>query len=120
MYPDPVDPTPSYDDTVSFIWVMVGVATGTRYFVDHPFAAVASAPANVRYSFGEVGLVVSVARGALGVGIVVGWRLVAKKVLFVLLPPVYRVLQLRARKFFLSANCVFATPPPTHKQKKSA
>ena len=111
IYPDPVDPTPSYDDTVSFIWVMAGVSSGTRTFVGHPLSTSVPAPANILYSFEELGLVLSAARVLLGVAIIVLWRMVAKRALFLVLPPIYRFLGLRARKYFLAARYAFDHPP---------
>ena len=106
VYPNPVDPTPSYDDTVSFIWVMVGVATGSRGFCGHPLSTPVPFLGNVRYSFAALGPLLTLARVAVGVAVVLSWRLVAKRVLLLVLPPIYKVLDLPARKFFLSARCV--------------
>jgi len=105
-YPNPVDPTPSYDDTVSFIWVMVGVATGSRGFCGHPLSTPVPFLGNVRYSFAALGPLQTLARVAVGVAVVLSWRVVAKRVLLLVLPPIYKVLDLPARKFFLSARCV--------------
>jgi dihydrosphingosine 1-phosphate phosphatase len=114
VYPDPVDSTPSYDDTVSFVWVMAGVASGTRAFVGHPLSVAVPALANVRYSFATVGLPITLARLAVGVAIVVVWRLSMKRILLTVLPPLYRALGLKPRKFFLSAQYVVAAHTRTH------
>eukprot|EP00160_Parvularia_atlantis_P011614 Unigene227_Nuclearia_a/m.829 Unigene227_Nuclearia_a/g.829 ORF Unigene227_Nuclearia_a/g.829 Unigene227_Nuclearia_a/m.829 type:complete len:429 (-) Unigene227_Nuclearia_a:55-1341(-) len=90
LYPDPVDPTPSFDDAISFVWVVAGVASGTRMFTAHAFSDATHYLGNVRYSLDDVGLLKSVLRVAVGVAIVLSWRFVAKHVLRVFLPPLYR------------------------------
>lgn len=105
MYPDPVDPTPSFDDAISFVWVVAGVASGTRFFSSHPFSDNNYYPGNVPYSLQELGLVKSFMRVAIGVAIVLTWRLVAKHVCRAVLPPIYRAFDLLpTRRIFGKSN----------------
>jgi len=80
LYPDPVDPTPSFDDAMSFIWVIAGVASGMNFFASTKYSDNAHYLGGVHYSFDSIGVVNTLLRLAVGVAVVMAWRFVAKAV----------------------------------------
>ena len=112
VHPDPVDPTPSFDDGVSFVFTCVGVVTGTWVHARSSIDAASPWPATVKYSFDEVGLITTLARIVVGVGIILAWRVVAKKFCYAVLPTVFRALGLPARKFHLPAKMYDSVQTP--------
>lgn len=104
IHPDPVDPTPSFDDSVSFLFVGVGISWATYMHSRSTYDAAEPFPATVIYDYAQVGPVTTVLRIVFGIALILAWRVVAKKVCYLVLPPIYRLFGLPARKFHLPAK----------------
>lgn len=103
-HPDPLDPTPSFDDNVSFLFVVVGVVLATYLHAGTPYDAGAPFTSTVMYSYESIGLATTVARIVFGVAVILAWRFAAKKACYIVLPPIYRLFGLPARKHHLPAK----------------
>eukprot|EP00999_Lentomonas_sp_LEN2_P002697 NODE_570_length_1357_cov_101.951220_g532_i0.p1 GENE.NODE_570_length_1357_cov_101.951220_g532_i0~~NODE_570_length_1357_cov_101.951220_g532_i0.p1 ORF type:complete len:441 (+),score=58.65 NODE_570_length_1357_cov_101.951220_g532_i0:62-1324(+) len=104
IYPDPLTPTPSFDDGVSFVWVMVGVTIGSWHFSTSPFSQSTPFLSTVPYAYRELGFLKTVGRELFGVVVILLWRIVAKKTCLLLLPPIFRVFHFPSRKWFVPAR----------------
>ncbi|KAK3821186.1 MAG: PAP2 superfamily-domain-containing protein [Benniella sp.] len=101
--PDPVDDCPCFDDCVAFIAVMMGLIPASIHFASTSYSSNYPVPATIPYST-DLGFIKSALRLILGVGTLFVWRLVAKKALYVLLPPVYKLFSLPYRPHFIPAS----------------
>ncbi|KAF9166557.1 hypothetical protein BGX21_000320 [Mortierella sp. AD011] len=103
IMPDPVDDCPCFDDCVAFIAVIMGVSPASIHFASTSYSSNYPAPGTIPYT-SDLGIVKSILRLVLGVGTLFVWRLVAKKLLYVLLPPVYKLFSLPYRPHFIPAS----------------
>ncbi|KAF9100424.1 hypothetical protein BGX27_000411 [Mortierella sp. AM989] len=103
IMPDPVDDCPCFDDCVAFIAVIMGISPATIHFASSPYSSNYPAPGTIPYS-SDLGVVKSVLRLVLGVGTLFVWRLMAKKLLYVILPPIYKLFSLPYRPHFIPAS----------------
>ncbi|KAF8938523.1 PAP2 superfamily-domain-containing protein [Dissophora ornata] len=103
IIPDPVDDCPCFDDCVAFIAVIMGLIPASIHFASTSYSSNYPVPATIPYST-DLGLVKSVLRLVLGVGTLFVWRLMAKKALYVLLPPIYKLFSLPYRPHFIPAS----------------
>lgn len=85
VHPQPVDPCPCYDDSVAFLAVVVGLQLSVAL---HYAETGAGWP-----DFVYRGPVRAIARFVLGVAMIVVWRLVAKRTLLKVLPPIWRFFE---------------------------
>lgn len=114
VHPEPADDCPCFDDSVSFVGVVIGCQLGawhyshTGFAVDHPI------PSTVPFDLQTIGLVRATIRIVLGVVMIFIWRASMKPTLFRILPPIFRLLeQVRMnlpRAFFLSASKYTVVP----------
>ncbi|KAF2121401.1 hypothetical protein BDV96DRAFT_564202 [Lophiotrema nucula] len=115
IHPEPADDCPCYDDTVSFMGVVIGINVGAWHFAQTAFSTDFPIPSTVPFDLKEVGLVKASIRIALGVVIVFVWRATMKPILFKILPPIFRVLEHARlnlpRAFFLNASKYTSVPP---------
>ncbi|KAG0068455.1 PAP2 superfamily-domain-containing protein [Linnemannia elongata] len=103
IIPDPVDNCPCFDDCVAFIAVLMGLIPASIHFASTSYSSNVPVPATIPYST-DLGFVKSALRLVFGVGTLFVWRLVAKKALYVLLPPVYKLFSLPYRPHFIPAS----------------
>ncbi|KAI1316211.1 hypothetical protein EDD11_010321 [Mortierella claussenii] len=103
IIPDPVDDCPCFDDCVAFIAVIMGLIPASIHFASTTYSSNYPVPATIPYST-DLGVVKSVLRLVFGVGTLFVWRLMAKKILYVLLPPVYKLFSLPYRPHFIPAS----------------
>ncbi|KAF9899534.1 hypothetical protein BX616_002970 [Lobosporangium transversale] len=103
IVPDPVDDCPCFDDCVAFIAVIMGLIPASIHFASTPYSSNYPVPATIPYS-SELGVIKSVLRLVLGVTILFVWRLMAKKLLYVVLPPIYKLFNLPYRPHFIPAS----------------
>ncbi|KAF9931187.1 hypothetical protein FBU30_010630 [Linnemannia zychae] len=103
IIPDPVDNCPCFDDCVAFIAVLMGLIPASIHFASTPYSSNVPVPATIPYST-DLGIIKSVLRLVFGVGTLFVWRLVAKKALYVILPPIYKLFSLPYRPHFIPAS----------------
>ncbi|KAG0369720.1 hypothetical protein BC939DRAFT_441650 [Gamsiella multidivaricata] len=103
IIPDPVDDCPCFDDCVAFIAVIMGLIPASIHFASTSYSSNYPVPATIPYST-DLGLIKSALRLVFGVGTLFVWRLMAKKALYVLLPPVYKLFSLPYRPHFIPAS----------------
>ncbi|KAG0206140.1 hypothetical protein BGX28_002360 [Mortierella sp. GBA30] len=103
IIPDPVDDCPCFDDCVAFIAVIMGLIPASIHFASTSYSSNYPVPATIPYT-ADLGIVKSVLRLAFGVGTLFVWRLMAKKALYVLLPPIYKLFSLPYRPHFIPAS----------------
>ncbi|KAF9581111.1 hypothetical protein BGW38_001993 [Lunasporangiospora selenospora] len=104
IIPDPVDDCPCFDDCVAFIAVMMGLIPASIHYASTTYSSNYPVPATIPYSASELGVIKSVLRLVLGVGTLFVWRLMAKKALYVVLPPIYKLFSLPYRPHFIPAS----------------
>lgn len=103
IIPDPIDDCPCFDDCVAFIAVLMGLIPASIHFASTSYSSNYPVPATIPYS-SDLGVVKSVLRLVFGVGTLFVWRLAAKKALYVLLPPIYKLFSLPYRPHFIPAS----------------
>ncbi|KAF9294741.1 hypothetical protein BGZ74_011131 [Mortierella antarctica] len=103
IIPDPVDDCPCFDDCVAFIAVLMGLIPASIHFASTSYSSNYPVPATIPYST-DLGMIKSALRLVLGVGTLFIWRLFAKKVLYVILPPIYKLFSLPYRPHFIPAS----------------
>ena len=81
-YPNPVYWTPSFDDSISFAFVLIGIVVGTR--------AATFKPLEKQYTMEELGAALVALRIVLGVAVILVWRLFAKAVCGFIFPPLFK------------------------------
>lgn len=88
-YPNPVYKTPSFDDSISFGFVLLGAIGGTRRLGFYPISG-AKYLADIPTSVIEAGWMLWLGRIALGVVIILVWRIVAKGFCKLVFPPLFK------------------------------
>ncbi|PSN61838.1 sphingosine-1-phosphate phosphohydrolase-like protein [Corynespora cassiicola Philippines] len=114
VHPEPADDCPCFDDSVSFMGVVVGVNFGGWHFAQTRFSISDPIPSTVPFDLESIGLIKASLRILLGVVIIFVWRASAKPTLFKILPPLFRLLERvrlnLPRAFFLSASKYTSIP----------
>ncbi|KAF9161913.1 hypothetical protein DFQ26_004034 [Actinomortierella ambigua] len=100
---DPVDDCPCFDDCVAFVAVLMGLIPGSIHFASTKYSSTVPVPATVPYTT-ELGPVKSILRMLFGIVVLFVWRMIAKKVLYVILPPIYKLFSLPYRPHFIPAS----------------
>jgi membrane-associated phospholipid phosphatase len=112
--PEPADDCPCFDDSVSFLGVVIGINLGAWHYAHTNFAVDYPIPSTVPFQMEEIGLMKATIRILLGVVIVFLWRATAKPVLLKVLPPFFRLLEHASlnlpRAFFLNASNYTSVP----------
>lgn len=111
FHPEPADNCPCFDDSVSFIGVIIGGAVG---FWHHAKITTTTAGRDAMflqmYPYANEDLLKSAARLVLGVSIVFAWRAIMKPFLLRCLPPTFRFIDhwglMISRRYFLQAGLV--------------
>lgn len=108
FHPEPADDCPCFDDTVSFLSVVVGINLGHSHFAKSSYAWDAPVPGTVPFSLEQVGWVKTVLRLVIGVVIIFAWRAAMKPTLLRCLPPLFRQIEYVGldlpRRFFTRAS----------------
>ncbi|KAF2083258.1 sphingosine-1-phosphate phosphohydrolase [Saccharata proteae CBS 121410] len=114
VHPEPADDCPCFDDSVSFAGVVIGCEVGLWHFSGTRFASSEPVPGTVPFDIDSVGWMRATARIILGVLIIFAWRGFSKKLMFKVLPPVFRILERLQwnlpRRFFLDASKYSSVP----------
>ncbi|KAK6457546.1 sphingolipid resistance protein [Scheffersomyces xylosifermentans] len=109
IHSEPIDDCPCFDDSVSFIGVLLGldlshyVAFKSKYFVNRNAF---QDPLLINFEYSELGWVKTALRFVLGVTLVVIWKAVSKPIIFTILPPIYKFIgvSLPRRNFIPTAE----------------
>ncbi|CAG8569109.1 6245_t:CDS:2 [Paraglomus occultum] len=104
IFPEPIDNCPCFDDAFAFAGVMMGLTSGSWRFARSKFSHIGYGRGNVPYEYEIVGPVVTIIRVLIGIGILFLWRYVMKKLCHIILPPLYRALNLPCCKNSLPAR----------------
>jgi membrane-associated phospholipid phosphatase len=114
IHPEPADDCPCFDDSVAFSGVVVGINMGAWHYAQSGFALNDVYPSTVPFDFEEMGWLTAALRTLLGVVIIFVWRAAMKPALFVVLPPLFRILERGRmnlpRAFFLNASKYTSIP----------
>lgn len=112
--PEPADDCPCFDDSVSFLGVVIGINLGAWHYAQTKFAIDSPIPSTVPFELEEIGLLRATIRIVLGVVIIFMWRSTAKPALLKILPPFFRLLEQARlnlpRAFFLNASNYTSIP----------
>lgn len=90
----PLDPCPCFQDSVSFMGVLMGL-DGLHWYVSNYTADLTPAgfePGDVPFQYSQLGLLKTLLRIVVGVSIIVTWKIVSKPVLLRILSPVAKLL----------------------------
>jgi len=89
LYPSPMTSTPTFDDSVSFSFTLVGIVIGTNYFSAHPFSIHDPFPGNFRFALENASWLLIAARIVVGVLMIVSWRAIGKALCKLVIPPIF-------------------------------
>jgi len=89
IYPTPIYPTPSFDDSIAFGFVILGLVIGTRRLGAYPHPG-SEYPGDFPFSYAELGPLKTFLRVVVGVSTILIWRMVAKSICKTVLPPLFR------------------------------
>lgn len=114
-HPQPVDDCPCFEDAIAFVAVYGGISLSYWFLNSIPgFALVRSTVTralpshNTALVYGSVVLIAAI-KIVIGVAAILVWRIVAKRILYGILPPLFRlvtpVFEL-PRRFYRTAPCV--------------
>ncbi|KAI0945106.1 hypothetical protein AcV7_001736 [Taiwanofungus camphoratus] len=119
-HPQPVDDCPCFEDAIAFIAVVMGEILATWYMTHHGYddSFFVSTMAGSAWSdWIDVGSWVSVAsmKMVLGILVIFAWRILAKSLFHLILPPIFRLLAqlftLPHRRFYTPATDYTSVPP---------
>jgi hypothetical protein len=98
VHPEPVDDCPCFEDAIAFVAVSAGVSLGQWTLSTYelrPYQTLGLAPfvrqndlTGTAIWFGA-----ALAKIAVGVGSVLVWRIIAKRILYTILPPLFKLFQ---------------------------
>jgi membrane-associated phospholipid phosphatase len=108
IHPEPADDCPCFDDSVAFAGVVIGIQVGAWHYSSTGLAWDYPIPSTVPFDLRNIGLLKASIRICLGVVVIFAWRGIMKPALFIILPPIFRVLEHARlnlpRAFFLTAT----------------
>jgi len=108
IHPEPADDCPCFDDSMAFAGVVVGINIGAWHYSRTSFAIDYPIPSTVPFDLKSMGFFVASLRIVVGVVIIFLWRAAMKPALFIVLPPLFRLLEQARlnlpRAFFLNAS----------------
>ena len=116
FHPEPADNCPCFDDTVSFLGVIIGGALAFwHYGKIAPPLTDRDAAFAVMYPYKNEDLLKSAARLVLGIVVIFAWRALMKPILLRCLPPTFRFIDhwglMIPRRYFLQARDYTQVPP---------
>ncbi|KAL5116461.1 Long-chain base-1-phosphate phosphatase [Pleosporales sp. CAS-2024a] len=114
IHPEPADDCPCFDDSVSFLGVVIGINLGAWHYAQTGLALDHPIPSTVPFALEHMGLTKATLRILLGVVIIFIWRASAKSALLKALPPCFRLLEQARlnlpRVYFLNASKYTSIP----------
>ncbi|KAI7823501.1 hypothetical protein BC939DRAFT_451177 [Gamsiella multidivaricata] len=102
--PETMDSCPCIDDGVTTMAVIMGVFPASQHFALSNYAVSADGHNGIVHYDPTLGFTESILRFVFGLAVVFTWRMVAKKILYIVLPPVYRYFNLPSRTHFVPAK----------------
>ncbi|KAF8941189.1 hypothetical protein BGZ58_001470 [Dissophora ornata] len=99
-----MDSCPCVDDGVTTMAVIMGVFPASQHFALSKYAISAGGHSGIVHYDTALGLPKSILRFVFGLAVIFTWRMVAKKLLYIVLPPLYRYFNLPPRTHFVSAK----------------
>jgi len=112
--PEPADDCPCFDDSVSFLGVVIGINLGAWHYAQTGLALDTPIPSTAPFDMERIGLFKATFRVILGVVMIFMWRAIAKPALLKILPPFFRLLEHARlnlpRAFFLNASKYTSIP----------
>lgn len=97
VYPEPADDCPCFDDLVAFIGVIIGLDLSHIALVRTGYLTLRNRyqdPLLIWYDYQQLGLLGSFFRLVAAIGLVALWKAISKPVVFAILVPVYKRLNL--------------------------
>lgn len=97
IHPEPVDDCPCFEDAIAFVAVAAGIAIGRWYNVSMSQVVVATT-GKVTFEENELALMATwvacvIVKLVSGISIILLWRIVAKRALHILLPPLFTLFR---------------------------
>ncbi|KAH7395014.1 phosphatidic acid phosphatase type 2/haloperoxidase [Phaeosphaeria sp. MPI-PUGE-AT-0046c] len=112
--PEPADDCPCFDDSVSFLGVVIGINLGAWHYAQTGLALDYPIPSTVPFELEKIGLLRAISRIVLGVVVIFLWRSTSKSALLKGLPPFFRLLEQARlnlpRVYFLNASKYTSIP----------
>ncbi|KAF9439248.1 hypothetical protein BGZ76_007449 [Entomortierella beljakovae] len=102
--PETMDSCPCVDDGVTTLAVIMGIFPASQHFASTKYAVSEGGYNGIVHYDPSLGLPRSFLRFVFGLAIVFTWRIVAKKSLYIVLPPIYRFFNLPSRTHFVPAK----------------
>ncbi|KAG0317494.1 hypothetical protein BGZ99_006279 [Dissophora globulifera] len=99
--PETIDSCPCVDDGVTTMAVIMGVFPASQHFASSKYAASVDGYNGIVNYDAALGLPKSILRFVFGLAVVFTWRMAAKKLLYIVLPPLYRYYNLPSRVHFV-------------------
>lgn len=111
FHPEPADNCPCFDDSVSFLGVVMGLAIGTWHYGQLQERGWRSDPSlHSMYPYSTQDITKSAMRLIGGIVVIFLWRALMKPLLLGCLPPIFRFVDRwgvrMPRRYFLQARCV--------------
>lgn len=112
--PEPADDCPCFDDSVSFLGVVIGINLGAWHYAQTGLALDTPIPSTAPFDIETIGIPKAIIRIILGVVVIFLWRASAKPAMLKVLPPFFRLLEQARlnlpRAFFLNASKYTSVP----------
>ncbi|KAF9943299.1 hypothetical protein BGZ67_003062 [Mortierella alpina] len=102
--PETMDSCPCVDDGVTTMAVLMGVFPASQHFALSGHAVSAGGHNGIVHYDPAIGLPRSIMRFVFGLAVVFTWRMAAKKLLYIALPPLYGYFNLPSRTHFVPAK----------------
>ncbi|KAG0203182.1 hypothetical protein BGX28_004449 [Mortierella sp. GBA30] len=102
--PETMDSCPCVDDGVTTMAVLMGIFPASQHFAQSQYAVSTSGHNGIVHYDPDIGLPKSILRFMFGLAVVFTWRMAAKKLLYIALPPFYRYFNLPSRTHFVPAK----------------
>lgn len=97
IHPEPVDDCPCFEDAIAFVAVATGIALGRWYNIHLDYRAVTTSGvfAFEKDSLSSMGIWIACAmtKLTLGISLILIWRVVAKRALHIILPPLFTLFR---------------------------
>ncbi|KAG0055843.1 hypothetical protein BGZ83_007276 [Gryganskiella cystojenkinii] len=102
--PETMDSCPCVDDGITTMAVLMGVFPASQHFALSKYSITAAGHAGIVSYDPALGLPRSILRFVFGLAVVFSWRMAAKKLLYIVLPPLYSYFNLPSRTHFVPAK----------------
>ncbi|KAF8983475.1 hypothetical protein BGZ52_000863 [Haplosporangium bisporale] len=102
--PETMDSCPCVDDGVTTMAVLMGVFPASQHFAQSQYSVTHGDHMGIVHYDSALGLPRSILRFVFGLAIVFTWRMAAKKLLYIVLPPLYKYFNFPSRTHFVPAK----------------